>query len=337
MRENSLPLILTSEWLFLDIIVRFVGVKIHFGKFSVDRPLKPVVTTGTFDGVHIGHAEIVKRLIQSAALCQGESVVVTFDPHPRTVLFPNDQSLKLLQSIDEKAARLEELGVQHLLVLPFDRKFAEMSSDEYVKDIIVGLIGASKMVIGYDHQFGKNREGSFQQLKQQGLLYGFDVEEIPARIIDEVTVSSSRIRKALSAGELETANAYLGYRYLISGKVVHGDGLGKTIGFPTANIEMLNPMKLIPASGVYAVEVMFEKENYRGMMNIGYRPTVSDEHRLKLEVHLLDFDRDIYGSELKIAFHKRLRDEQKFTDIAALKLQLIADKKCVSDYFSSLC
>jgi riboflavin kinase/FMN adenylyltransferase len=312
-------------------------VKIHFGKFSPDRPEKPVVTTGTFDGVHLGHLQIIEKLNQAAKSIGGESVVVTFDPHPRSVLFPTDKSLKLLQSIDEKAARLEALGVNHLLVLPFDKRFSEMPFDVYVKSIIVDLIGAKKLVIGYDHQFGKNREGTFQNLQQQALVYGFDVEEIPAQLIDEVTISSSRIRKALASGELETANAFLGYPYELNGIVVHGAAIGRSIGFPTANVEISNPLKLIPLSGVYAVRVIHNGQSYQGMMNIGYRPTVSNEHDLKLEVHMLDFDEDLYGQNLSILCFKRMRDERKFVDIAALKDQLTVDKTSVLDYFSAQC
>ena len=312
-------------------------MKIHFGKFSPERPEKPVVTTGTFDGVHLGHLQIIEKLNQAAKSIGGESVVVTFDPHPRSVLFPTDKSLKLLQSIDEKAARLEALGVNHLLVLPFDKRFSEMPFDVYVKSIIVDLIGAKKLVIGYDHQFGKNREGTFQKLQQQGLVYGFDVEEIPAQLIDEVTISSSRIRKALASGELETANAFLGYPYELNGIVVHGAAIGRSIGFPTANVEISNPLKLIPLSGVYAVRVIHNGQSYQGMMNIGYRPTVSNEHDLKLEVHVLDFDEDLYGQNLSILCFKRMRDERKFVDIAALKDQLTVDKTSVLDYFSAQC
>ncbi len=312
-------------------------MKIHFGKFSPERPEKPVVTTGTFDGVHLGHLQIIEKLNQAAKSIGGESVVVTFDPHPRSVLFPNDKSLKLLQSIDEKAARLEALGVNHLLVLPFDKRFSEMPFDVYVKSIIVDLIGAKKLVIGYDHQFGKNREGTFQNLQQQALVYGFDVEEIPAQLIDEVTISSSRIRKALASGELETANAFLGYPYELNGIVVHGAAIGRSIGFPTANVEISNPLKLIPISGVYAVRVIHNGQSYQGMMNIGYRPTVSNEHDLKLEVHVLDFNEDLYGQKLSILCFKRMRDERKFVDIAALKDQLAVDKTSVLEYFSAQC
>jgi riboflavin kinase/FMN adenylyltransferase len=285
----------------------------------------------------LGHLQIIEKLNQAAKSIGGESVVVTFDPHPRSVLFPTDKSLKLLQSIDEKAARLEALGVNHLLVLPFDKRFSEMPFDVYVKSIIVDLIGAKKLVIGYDHQFGKNREGTFQNLQQQALVYGFDVEEIPAQLIDEVTISSSRIRKALASGELETANAFLGYPYELNGIVVHGAAIGRSIGFPTANVEISNPLKLIPLSGVYAVRVIHNGQSYQGMMNIGYRPTVSNEHDLKLEVHVLDFDEDLYGQNLSILCFKRMRDERKFVDIAALKDQLTVDKTSVLDYFSAQC
>lgn len=314
-------------------MIRFVPVKVHFGKFSPNRPQNPIVTTGTFDGVHLGHQQIIDRLICSAKENDSESVVVTFDPHPRSVLFPNESSLKLLQSVDEKVERFSKLGVDHLLVIRFDKAFAEMSADEYVRTIIVDLIGASKLVIGYDHQFGKNREGSFLELKQMAMVYGFEVEEIPARIIDQVTISSSRIRKALTAGELETANAFLGYPYTLRGTVVHGNARGRTIGFPTANLEISHPLKLIPASGVYIVQVELDGKSYHAMMNIGYRPTLYSEKALTVEVHLLGFTGDLYGRDLRVSCFKRLRDEKKFDDIASLKNQLIRDKKQVEDFF----
>lgn len=328
-------LVFDAFTVFLQILIRFAPVKVHFGKFFPTRPKNPVVTTGTFDGVHRGHQQIIDRLIHSAQENQGESVVVTFDPHPRSVLFPNDSSLKLLQSVEEKAERLAALGVDHLLVIPFDRAFAEMSADDYVRKIIVELIGASKLVIGYDHQFGKNREGSFIKLQQMGMIYGFEVEEIPAHIIDQVTISSSRIRKALTAGELETANAYLGYPYTLHAKVIPGEALGRTIGFPTANLEISHPLKLIPASGVYAVKVHVNDSVFTAMMNIGYRPTISDDRMLKLEVHLLGFTGDLYGHQLGVSCFKRLRDEKKFDDIAALKNQLLFDKKQVEAFFKN--
>lgn len=316
-----------------EIIIRFAAVKIHYAKFTANRPVKPIVTTGTFDGVHLGHLQIIERLIQIAWESKGESVVVTFDPHPRSVLFPNDTGLKLLQSVEEKAERLAALGVDHLLVIPFSRAFAEISAEEYIRKVIVELIGASKLVIGYDHQFGKNREGSFEKLQQMAMVYGFEVEEIPARIIDQVAISSSRIRRALAAGDVETANAYLGYAYSLSGSVIHGNALGRTIGFPTANIEISNAMKLIPASGVYAVKVIFNGIEYPAMMNIGYRPTLGEAHILHCEVHILDFNQDLYGKTIKVAFYKRLRDEQKFTDLAALKEQLFLDQQQVEEIF----
>lgn len=311
-------------------------MKIHHQSLSFPRPNQAVVTTGTFDGVHLGHKTIVDRLIESARQSNGESVVITFDPHPRQVLYPNDQSLKLLQSIEEKAARLEALGVDHLLVLKFDKAFSELSSDEFIRNIIVDAVGTQKLVVGYDHHFGKNREGSFESLRKQGLIHGFTVEEIPAHDIDQVSVSSTAIRKALTLGDIKTANSYLGYAYSLSGEVVKGNQLGRQLGFPTANLRISNPLKLIPAIGVYAVTVVIQNRTFNGMLNIGYRPTLTDDLMLTSEVHVLDFSEDIYGESIQVHFIDRLRDEKRFAGKDELIQQLQEDRFQVAQLLKSV-
>jgi riboflavin kinase/FMN adenylyltransferase len=311
-------------------------VKIHHQSLSFPRPNQAVVTTGTFDGVHLGHKTIVDRLIESARQTEGESVVVTFDPHPRQVLYPNDQSLELLQSIEEKAARLEALGVDHLLVLKFDKAFSELSSDAFVRNILVDAVGTRKLVVGYDHHFGKNREGSFESLRKQGLIHGFTVEEIPAHDIDQVSVSSTAIRKALILGDIKTANSYLGYPYSFQGEVVQGNQMGRQLGFPTANLRISHALKLIPAIGVYAVTVVVRDRIYKGMLNIGYRPTLTQDLILTCEVNILDFSEDIYGETIQVRFMDRLRDEKRFAGKDELIRQLQEDRFQVTQMLKSL-
>ncbi|HEV7232238.1 MAG TPA: bifunctional riboflavin kinase/FAD synthetase [Bacteroidia bacterium] len=286
----------------------------------------PVLTTGTFDGVHLGHRRIIHRLNELAAEIGGESTVLTFNPHPRLVLYPDDNSLRLLSTLDEKISLLEEAGVQHLIILPFTKEFSRLSSLDYVRNIIVNRIGTRKLVIGYNHHFGRNREGSFEHLKEFGPLYGFDVEEIPAQDVDQVEVSSTKIRKALLEGDLETASAYLGRPYSFSGTVVTGKKLGRTLGYPTANIRIGDPLKLVPADGIYAVQVQCEGKDWMGMMSIGMNPTVEGTERT-IEVNILNFDKDIYETQIGIRFVKRIRDEIRFAGLEELKQQLHADRE----------
>lgn len=293
----------------------------HFPKLDF-----PVVTIGTFDGVHIGHQKILSRIIELARKYAGETVLITFWPHPRFVLNKDNQELKLLSTFDEKASYLRKLGIDHLVKIPFTKSFSENSSDAFIQKILVHKIGTRKLVIGYDHKFGKNREGSFEHLKANEALYGFEVEEISRQDIDDVGVSSTKIRKALEEGEIDIANEYLGRFYSLAGTVIRGRKLGTDLGFPTANIQLTDSYKLMPGDGVYAVEVMHKAHLYHGMLNIGYRPTVDGISKV-MEVHIFDFDEDIYGQELRIFYVKKIRQEKKFSDIEALKLQLVSDKK----------
>ena len=263
---------------------------------NVDRP---IVTTGTFDGVHFGHRKIIDRLKKVAQNCDGETVLLTFSPHPRMVLFPDDQDLKLLNTIEEKKQLLEKAGVQHLIVHSFTKEFSRISSINFVRDVLVNKLNTHKLVIGYNHHFGRNREGSFEHLQEFAPLYGFDVEEIPVQLLDNMGVSSTKIRKALFQGNVETAAEYLGYKYQLSGTVVKGNAIGRTIGFPTANLKLVDAKKIIPNDGVYAVWVTVDGVSYKGMMNIGKKPTINNLTRT-LEVHLLEFEQDIYLSLIHI-------------------------------------
>lgn len=285
----------------------------------------PVVTTGTFDGVHLGHQKIISRLQEVAKKHSGETVLLTFYPHPRMVLFPDDNELKLLNTQQEKIELLKKYGIDHLIIYPFTKEFSRMTSVEFVRDILVNRIGTKRLVIGYNHHFGRNREGSFEHLKEYGTLYGFEVEEIPAKDIDHIEISSTKIREALKTGDIKTAGTFLGYNYSLTGKVVDGKKLGKTIGYPTANIFVDDKYKLIPADGVYAVNVKHKGTMYGGMLNIGNNPTVNGKMKT-IEVNIFDFNKEIYGDEATIYFLARLRDEVKFNGLEELKAQLVKDK-----------
>lgn len=285
-----------------------------------------VVTSGTFDGVHYGHQKILKRLKEIASTHNGETVVLTFWPHPRMILKPNDNSLKLLSTLEEKAQLLEQAGIEHLVIVPFTQEFSQQSSDEFIRTVLQQQIQTDKLVIGYDHRFGKNREGSFKYLQQNAHLYGFEVEEIPKQDVDAIAVSSTKIRQALQQSDVTLARKLLGRPYSLSGEVVNGNQLGRKMGFPTANIQLKENYKLIPADGVYAVTITLEQKQLQGMMNIGNKPTVSGlKHTL--EVHIFDFDRNIYAKNMTIHFIAPIRKEQKFENIEALIAQLQLDEK----------
>ncbi|TAH07746.1 MAG: bifunctional riboflavin kinase/FAD synthetase [Runella slithyformis] len=284
-----------------------------------------IVTIGTFDGVHLGHQKILKRLVEIAELTKGETVVLTFWPHPRMVVSKDSQNLRLLSTLDEKIEFLSQNGVQHLVVIPFTREFSELSSEEFVQQILVETIGTKKLVIGYDHHFGRNREGSFEYLQQNALRYGFEIEEISRQEIDNLTVSSTKIRQALLEGNIQTANELLQRQYSFTGLVAKGRQLGRTLGFPTANVQVSEAFKLIPADGVYAVRVQVRHQMYGGVMNIGLRPTVSGMGRTQ-EVHIFDFNEDIYGEKIVVVLVAYIRAEQKFEGLDALKAQIELDR-----------
>ncbi len=301
----------------------------HINEFKLVN--SPVVTIGTFDGVHLGHQQIIKRLIQSADIQAGESVVLTFHPHPRLVLFPTKNDLQLLTTLDEKIALLEHYGVKHLVVQDFTKEFSQISHADFVKNILVEGLKVRKLIIGYDHHFGHGRMGGLNELKLLAPQFGFEVEEIPEQDIDAVAVSSTRIRKALKIGAVAEACILLGHNYSISGSVVKGKQLGRTLGFPTANIEVADASKLIPPNGIYAVNVVLkgESKRYNGALSIGTRPTFDNGAR-SIEVNIFDFDRDIYGVELTLFFRHLLRDELKFESAEALVEQMKLDKlRCI--------
>ncbi|CAA0231082.1 bifunctional riboflavin kinase and FAD synthetase [Tenacibaculum maritimum] len=289
-----------------------------------------VVTIGTFDGVHIGHQQIIKRLVDTAKKANKKSILLTFFPHPRMVL-QKEASIALINTIDERAYFLQKTGLDYLIIHPFNKEFSRLTALDFVRNILVNQLNTTTLIIGYDHHFGKNREGNIEQLREYSYLYDFEIEEISAQDIDDVAVSSTKIRKALISGELKTANQYLGYCFPIQGKVVKGRQLGTKIGFPTANIEVKEKYKLIPRLGVYTVKSIIDGEELFGMMNIGDRPTVNGEEQT-IEVHYFNFDKDLYGKDITVELLYFLRDEQKFDSIEALIEQLRIDEAVSKTY-----
>lgn len=285
-----------------------------------------VATIGTFDGVHLGHQKILGSLLDAAVADGGESVVISFHPHPRLVLMPDDHSLRLLQTIDEKIAALDALGIDKLLLIPFTRAFADLSSQEFISQVLIETVGIRRIVIGYDHHFGKDRRGGLKELSAGAAVYGFEVEEIPAEQIDNANVSSTKIRQALATGDLVTARRFLGYDYGLTGTVVRGQQLGRQLGYPTANIQPIDPYKLIPAEGVYLARLGIAGEQHYGMLNIGKKPTVGDAFPLGIEVHIFDFDRDIYGQEVRVEFLEWIRPDRKFASLDELITALHHDR-----------
>ena len=295
----------------------------NIANFSTSE--KTYVTIGTFDGVHFGHQKIIEKLVLEAKKANRKSVLLTFFPHPRMVL-QKDNSLELINTIEERANLLEITGLDYLIIHPFSIAFSRMSALAFVRDILVNQLHISKLIIGYDHHFGKNREGNIIQLTEYSHLYDFKVEEIPAQDIDAVSVSSTKIINALAEGSLKTANSYLGYNFMLSGTVVNGKQLGGKIGYPTANINVKETYKLIPKTGVYVVLSKIQERNVYGMMNIGNRPTVNGNHQT-IEVHFFDFNADLYGQNLQIELLYFLRDEEKFDTIESLIIQLKKDEQ----------
>ena len=292
-----------------------------------------VVTIGTFDGVHVGHRKIIARVKELAESTGGETVLLTFFPHPRMILHPEDESIKLINTIPEKAELLERLGVDHLIITPFSRDFSNQSAEGYIRDVLVSRIGTKKIVIGYDHRFGKDRQGSLADLQRLGPVYGFEVVEIPEQDIDEVAISSTRVRTALLNAEIDLANTCLGYPFFITGTVTRGDQIGRQIGYPTANIVIQERYKLIPGDGIFAVKVIAEDSEYKGMAYIGTRPTINGLTR-NIEVNIFDFDKDIYNQNIRMVFHYFVRGDIKFNNLIELKAQLAKDREDVLGMFA---
>jgi riboflavin kinase/FMN adenylyltransferase len=293
-----------------------------------------IVTIGTFDGVHIGHQKIVKRLIRAGNLQGLKSVVLTFFPHPRMVV-QKDSNIKLINTIEERHDILETLGLDHLMVKKFTQEFSRLSAEDFVKQILVDKLHAKKVIIGYDHRFGRNRNADINDLKVFGERYGFEVEEISAQDIDDVSVSSTKIRAALLEGDIAKANSYLGYKFMLNGTVVKGKGLGKQLDYPTANIDVKEDYKLIPKQGAYIVRATINDILVYGMMNIGVNPTVNGSKQT-IEVNFLNFNADIYGMSLEVQLLERIRDEKKFVSVDALKEQLAKDKIFTQDYIKKI-
>ena len=301
-------------------------MKIYQGLTDFHPPKNPVVTSGTFDGLHLGHQKILNRLQELAKSKGGETVLLTYWPHPRLVLQPHNNGLRLLSTFSEKVSLLREMGIDHLIILPFTEEFSQMSSEAFIGKILVDKIQTKTLVIGYDHKFGKNREGSFEYLQAHSNLFGFEIEEISRQDVDELGVSSTKIRNALTQGDIKTATKYLGRPYEISGLIVLGQQIGRSIGFPTANIKVEDQYKLLPRDGAYAVHVQVKGIRYKAMLNIGDRPTVEGDKKT-IEAHLIDFQGDLYGLEIAIYFEAFLREEKKFDSLEALKNQLMLDRE----------
>lgn len=300
-------------------------------KYDEKHPV--AITIGTFDGVHIGHHKILEKVINHAKNSNLKSAVLTFFPHPRMVL-QKDADIKLLNTIDEKKTILENMGLDILVIHPFTKEFSRLSATEFVRDLLVNKLKSKKVIIGYDHRFGRNRNANITDLMAFGNALDFTVEEIPAQEIEEVSVSSTKIRKALELGDVETANAYLGYCYMLTGTIKKGKGLGRQIDYPTANVFIEESYKLIPKNGSYIVKSLIQGKKVFGMMNIGYNPTVNGTTKT-IEVHFFDFEKDLYDQKLQIDLLSRLRDEQKFDSLEELKTQLAKDKQKSLQYLTN--
>lgn len=285
-----------------------------------------IVTIGTFDGMHVGHQKIMKRLKEIALLENGETVILTFFPHPRTVINSDENELKQINTLDEKIKLFEHFGIDHLIIHPFTQHFSRLTAIEFVRDILVNKIGTKKLITGYNHQFGRNREGSFEQLQEWSKLYHFPIEQIPEQDIHHIAVSSTKIRNALLRGDIRTANDFLGHDFSLTGKVVKGEQLGKKLGFPTANLFVQEKYKIIPADGIYAVNILYADKTYNGMLYIGNRPTLQGKEQ-RIEVNIFDFDKTVYDEILTVFLKEKIRDDMKFADTKALQQQMQKDKK----------
>ena len=301
-------------------------MQVHYGFESYKNIKNPIVTVGTFDGVHFGHQKIIQRLQKIAKKNNGESVLLTFDPHPRKILL-NDQGLKLIHTINEKINILENLGLNHLVIYPFTLEFSKFSAKRYIDELLIQKLGTHTLVIGYDHHFGNDREGNIDLLKKYEKSNPFYLEEIKAHEIEEIKISSTKVRSAIEKGNIHLVNDYCGHFYEFSGEVVRGNGIGKTIGTPTANIKLNSNEKIIPLDGVYAVVCQIKDTNYKGIMNIGFKPTVDEDQKRTVEIHLFDYEKDIYGQDLRTKVIERIRDEVKFNSLKELKSQILKDNE----------
>jgi len=293
----------------------------------------PVLTVGTFDGVHLGHRKILEKTVKEAEKLNGEPVVFTLYPHPRKVLDPNFKDLFLLNTLDEKAKLLENAGIKHLVIYPFTKNFATMSSCDFIENILHKNMNTKSLIVGYDHRFGKDRQGNIDILRNCAEPFDIDVIKVDAFMLNKETISSTKIRNAVLEGNIEKANICLGYDYFLSGTVISGNKIGRTIGFPTANIDVHNE-KLIPKSGVYAVKINISGTEYKGMINIGNRPTIDTNTANTVEVHIFNFQGNLYGKDIRIIFKKYIREEQKFPNTESLKQQLLKDKTIINSFLT---
>jgi riboflavin kinase/FMN adenylyltransferase len=292
---------------------------------NFNNPVRTIVTIGTFDGVHIGHRKIIEKMVAGASAHDLKSTLLTFFPHPRMVLQQNAE-LKLITTLEEKEQILDSIGLDQLIIQPFTKEFSRLTARQFVKQILVDKLHVQKMVIGYDHRFGRNRTADIKDLIEFGNTFKFQVDEISAEEINEVSVSSTKIRNALNSGDIATANAYLGYEFMLTGIIAHGKGLGRQLDFPTANLEIQENYKLVPANGVYVVKSTLQNKIIYGMMNIGYNPTVNGT-RKTVEINFFDFDANLYGQKIQVHLLGRLRNEQRFDSVDILKEQLKNDRK----------
>ncbi len=308
-------------------------MKVHHSISAYENERASVVTIGTFDGVHIGHKEIIKKLTSEAKKTHLDSIILTFFPHPRMVL-QKESDIKLLNTIDERISILSETNLDHLIIHPFTHQFSRLTALEFVRDILVNKLHAKKIIIGYDHRFGRNRNADINDLREFGKTYHFDVEEISAQELNDVAVSSTKVRKALEKGDLEKANRYLGYPYMLNGSIVKGRGLGKQMNYPTANLQVDQPYKLIPKNGVYIVQSVIDGEETFGLMSIGTNPTVGGSKRT-IETYFLDIDKDLYGKKLQIELLAKIREEEKFDSIESLQSAIKNDEIFARKYIEN--
>lgn len=302
-------------------------MKVHFDIDQLPVFTRAVVTIGTFDGVHHGHRQVLTKLIDKAKEIQGESVIITFHPHPRKIVSSAILGIRLINTLHERLQLLSGLPVDHVVVVPFTDAFANLTADQYISEFLVKKFNPHTIITGYDHQFGRDRLGNFDLLQQRASAFGYQLEEIPKHVLETISISSTRVREAVLHSEIEKANRLLGYAFFFTGRVVHGNKIGRTIGYPTANLKMDDPEKIVPGNGIYAVyaQPQNHSQRYKGMMSIGFRPTVDGKNRV-VEVNLFDFDEDIYDQELTVFVHHYLRAEKKFENLQALVEQLHLDK-----------
>ena len=301
-------------------------MKVHYSTEQVPAFKNAVITIGTFDGVHLGHRQIIDKLKEEAAKAGGESVIITFHPHPRKIVSSVVTGIRLINTLSERIELLDKTRVDHLVVVPFTDFFANQTGEEYIRDFLVEKFKPHTIIIGYDHRFGKERSGDYKLMEDKAIVYDYQLKEIPEHILDAIKVSSTNIRNAILHSNIDEANKLLGYNFFFEGEVVHGDKIGRTIGYPTANLKSTDEEKIVLGDGIYAVYVTVDNVNYKGMMSIGFRPTVNGKRRV-VEVNIFDFDREIYGDIIRVAVKKYLRSEVKFDGLEALKLQLHKDKE----------